>query len=354
MLHRTAFRIGALFIGVNNGLRLAENDAHDLSTLWSSGAGPFRAEGARALVGWNATTQAVDTALVDMASERADIVVLGFAGHARSEGILLAGRELYPYATLLQRLRETGARRQLVIIDACNAGAFAKLAAARVAGLGRIEHLTDASWIEAARRWNPGLRIVASARAHENAHESTHPNARNSYFTASLLAHARTLAADLADGFVSDVALVEAVRHDLRARRLPQTPVVWGRASPVPVLRSERERVLGRASISSVQTRGADLIVQVGTANRRFLPTYVHTSVRSQLTGVTADCCTVFAPAASLAIDPVRVNAGAILLDDWHLALAGEGYTLEWHVRVTDSWGRVLTHWSDAICYRAA
>lgn len=354
MLSRVPVRIGTVIIGVNNGLRLAENDAEDHWALLNSGAGPFRGDGARLLLGAAATVRAVDEALRDLARHHADVAIVIFAGHANERGILLSGARLYPYPTLLARLRETGAGRQLVILDACRAGAFAELARTKVGGLGGIEYLTQPAWLDAVRRWPRGLRVVASARSNESAHESRSPNARNSFFTASFVEHAQTLSADLAGGFVSDVAIVDRVTQDLSARGLPQTPLVWGGRSPIPVVRSEHDVALGRAVVSSVQTLGTELVVNVGTVGRRFLPTQVHVSVHSHVTGAVATCNRVFVPAASLAVEPVRIDARTILLDDWHRSLARDGYTIEWVVSVADRCGRLLTHWDNVVRYQAA
>lgn len=122
-----------------------------------------------------------------------------YSGHAKASGLSLGPDEL-ALETLRARLFATAASLTVVVLDACQSGAFS-----RVKG---VEPAADFSYNSRARLDASGVAVLASSTASELSQESDF--LRSSYFTHHLLVGLRGAADDNHDGRVS---LDEAYRY---------------------------------------------------------------------------------------------------------------------------------------------
>jgi len=122
-----------------------------------------------------------------------------YSGHARADAITL-GREEIPLADLRQQILALPSTLTIVVIDACQSGAFSRIKGA--------EPTTDFSFNSVARLNNAGLAVMASSSATELSQESD--QLTSSYFTHHLLLALRGAGDANGDGRVS---LDEAYRY---------------------------------------------------------------------------------------------------------------------------------------------
>lgn len=122
-----------------------------------------------------------------------------YSGHAKASGLSLGDEEL-PLETLRARLFGTGAALTVVVLDACQSGAFSRVKGAAPAA--------DFSFNSKARLGASGVAVLASSTGSELSQESDF--LRSSYFTHHFLVGLRGAADDNRDGAVS---LDEAYRY---------------------------------------------------------------------------------------------------------------------------------------------
>ncbi|HSS38872.1 MAG TPA: caspase family protein, partial [Polyangia bacterium] len=122
-----------------------------------------------------------------------------YSGHARADAITL-GREEVPLGELRQQILGLPSTLTIVVIDACQSGAFSRIKGA--------EATTDFSYNSVARLGTAGLAVMASSSATELSQESD--QLESSYFTHHLLLALRGAGDANQDGRVS---LDEAYRY---------------------------------------------------------------------------------------------------------------------------------------------
>ena len=128
--------------------------------------------------------------------------VFYYSGHAKASALTLGEAEL-PLVTLRERLRQVPATLTLVVLDACQSGAFARTKGA--------EPAADFSYNSVSRLTTKGIAVMASSTGQELSQESD--ALKSSYFTHHLVVGLRG-AGDLdGDGKVS---LDEAYRYAYR------------------------------------------------------------------------------------------------------------------------------------------
>lgn len=204
---RSAF---ALVIGSNAGgegqapLRYAEADAGHVADVLRD-LGGYPRDQVDVLL--HPTRAQVDAALDRLASRavaesgagRPPRVFFYYSGHARSAALNL-GREELPLADLRQRLIGISSGLTVIVLDACQSGAFSRVKGA--------EPSADFSYNSLARLSATGVAVLASSSASELSQESDRLG--SSYFTHHLLAGLRGAGDASGDGKVS---LDEAYRY---------------------------------------------------------------------------------------------------------------------------------------------
>jgi hypothetical protein len=125
-----------------------------------------------------------------------------FSGHARAQAVNLAGEEL-PLTVLREHLRALPAALTIVVLDACQSGAFARVKGSEAAA--------DFSYNSISKLTQKGLAVMASSSSQELSQESDELGA--SYFTHYLVTALRGAADGDGDGRVS---LDEAYRYAYR------------------------------------------------------------------------------------------------------------------------------------------
>lgn len=130
------------------------------------------------------------------------VVVFYYSGHAKANAFSLGDSEL-PLATLQGRLRQLPSTLTLVVIDACQSGAFARTKGA--------EPAADFSFNSVSRLTTKGIAVMASSTGQELSQESD--ELKSSYFTHHLVVALRGAGDADGDGRVS---LDEAYRYAYR------------------------------------------------------------------------------------------------------------------------------------------
>ncbi|MBK9036929.1 MAG: caspase family protein [Myxococcales bacterium] len=200
----------ALVVGSNRpgpgqtALAFAEDDAREVADVLRDLGGYDRARvqvvtnpSAATLLAAIATLERAVAA--DVAAGRTARVFFYYSGHARASGLSLGADEL-ALDTLRARLFATRAALTVVVLDACQSGAFSRVKGA--------EPAADFSYNSRARLDASGVAVLASSTGSELSQESDY--LRSSYFTHNLLVGLRGAADDNHDGRVS---LDEAYRY---------------------------------------------------------------------------------------------------------------------------------------------
>lgn len=203
----------AVVAGSNGGgagqqpLHFAEEDAQRVARVLRE-VGRFDAGDVRVLL--HPSPADIVSALDDVAAkvrtsiahgEQAEVVFY-YSGHARSTAINLGGDEL-PLSTLRDRLTAIPASLTIVVLDACQSGAFARVKGA--------EPAADFTYNSVSRLTQKGLAIMASSSPQELSQESD--ELKGSYFTHHLVTALRGAGDADGDGRVS---LDEAYRYAYR------------------------------------------------------------------------------------------------------------------------------------------
>jgi hypothetical protein len=200
----------ALVVGANSGgpgqtqLRYAEDDARRVGDVLVELGGYTREQVDVSLHPTSEQLRERLTALqarvqADASAGKQTRVFFYYSGHARASAIDLGGEEL-PLAELRTRLFAVPATLTIVVLDACQSGAFSRVKGAAPAAdfsASSREHL-DAS----------GVAVLASSSATELSQESE--ELRSSYFTHHLLVGLRGAGDANGDGQVS---IDEAYRY---------------------------------------------------------------------------------------------------------------------------------------------
>jgi hypothetical protein len=203
----------AIVVGSNEGgagqqpLHYAEDDAQRMARVLRE-IGRFDAADVKVLL--HPSPAGIVAALDELAARvRAGVVageqaevVFYYSGHARASAINLAGEEL-PLTTLRERLTALPATLTIVVLDACQSGAFARVKGA--------EPAADFTYNSVTRLQQKGLAIMASSSPQELSQESD--ELKGSYFTHHLVTALRGAGDADGDGKVS---LDEAYRYAYR------------------------------------------------------------------------------------------------------------------------------------------
>jgi hypothetical protein len=200
----------AIVVGSNAGgpgqtnLRFAENDARSVGALLVE-LGGYPQDRVQVVLHptpgqlRDTLAQLAERVRADAAAGRQSRVFFYYSGHARSTAIDLGADEI-PLTELRQRLLDVPATLTVVVLDACQSGAFARVMGAVTAAdfsINSRQHL-DAS----------GVAVLASSSGTELSQESD--QLRSSYFTHHLLVGLRGAGDANGDGQVS---LDEAYRY---------------------------------------------------------------------------------------------------------------------------------------------
>ena len=200
----------ALIVGSNRPgpgqaeLAFAEDDARAVATVLRE-LGGYPADHVRTLLHPSPTLllEAVADlqreAAADSAAGRRVRLFFYYSGHAKASGLSLGDLEL-SLAELRQRLLAVPSTLTLVVLDACQSGAFSRIKGAEAAA--------DFSYNSRTRLDSSGVAVLASSTGSELSQESDY--LRGSYFTHHLLVALRGAADDNHDGRVS---LDEAYRY---------------------------------------------------------------------------------------------------------------------------------------------
>ena len=207
-VHAYAVVVGDDLGGPGQGpLRFAEDDAHRVGDVLRE-IGHFDANDVRLLLRPNAQglLAAVDD-VVARARANADRgesseILFYFSGHARASALNLGVEEL-PVTTLRDRLRAPPSTLTIVVLDACQSGAFARVKGA--------EPAADFSYNSVSSLTQKGLAVMASSTSEELSQESE--ELKGSFFTHHLVTGLRGAGDTDGDGRVS---LDEAYRYAYR------------------------------------------------------------------------------------------------------------------------------------------
>jgi hypothetical protein len=200
----------AIVVGSNSGgpgqtdLRYAEDDAKRVGALLVE-LGGYTPDRVQIVLHPNpdqlrdALAQLAERVRADAASGRQSRVFFYYSGHARSTAIDLGADEL-PLAELRSKLFDVPSTLTVVVLDACQSGAFSRVKGAQPAAdfsINSRQHL-DAS----------GVAVLASSSGSELSQESE--QLRSSYFTHHLLVGLRGAGDANGDG---EVSIDEAYRY---------------------------------------------------------------------------------------------------------------------------------------------
>lgn len=200
----------ALLIGSNPGgegqseLHFAQDDAQRLAAVFTE-LGHVPAAHTRVLLGPDreAVLEALEAMRARLAEHRARgedaQFVFYYSGHARASAIQLGSHELQ-LAELRQRILALPTTLTLIVLDACQSGAFTNIKGARPAAA--------FSYNSVAHLRTSGVAVMASSSASELSQESE--ALHGSYFTHHLLVGLRGAGDGDGDGVVS---LAEAYRY---------------------------------------------------------------------------------------------------------------------------------------------
>jgi uncharacterized caspase-like protein len=208
----------AVVVGSNEGgagqrpLRFAEDDAQRMAQVLRE-LGPFDADAVRILL--HPGSSQVTAALDEIASrvqadavrgEQAEVLFY-YSGHARATALNLKDEEL-TLVSLRDRLTALPTALTIVVLDACQSGAFTRVKGA--------EPAADFSYNSVAKLTQKGLAIMASSSAEELSQESD--ELKGSYFTHHLVTALRGAGDADGDGRVSlDEAYRYAYKHTLES-----------------------------------------------------------------------------------------------------------------------------------------
>lgn len=336
----------ALFLGVDAPaalppLKYAEKDATDMHRQLVGGQGLLGEDDAQLVLGEQVTFGSTLQWLRVAAVFCPETLIVFFSGHAGPAGLELSDGRL-DYSLLAATLRRVGAKKVLVIIDACNAASFHPWL--RASGMsGPAGHVVGARLLA---RAVPGLRVMYSTGADLPAREGE--DVQNGYFTSSLIQALKTSNGDLRSFGTSVVS----------ARRAFELAQLWtflrggqraqydGPLDDFPLALSQRDAVIGSAAVCAVQGVPEGVLITIATCERRF----VSTMIRATLTDRTGRPLYAKKLVLSPSLDARRATARIVapfasLLSDRRVMseVSRDGFSaMTWHASVLDDFGRVL------------
>lgn len=206
-----------------------------------------------------------------------DQVVVYFAGHGSQDGIL-AWDQLIPFNNLANAIKSISARRHLLVLDACMAGAvhgyFEGLDGIKVGGVD-----VTRVYLDLLRRASPGLRVITAVDRHTQSIEI----GERGVFTTALLRAATTAAPDINEYGVSARRIFAMTRALLQKGQAP-LPESSGTLGDLPLALSDALHAFGEASPKVLRTWRKPtpwgtsewlFDFQVITRNRKFMPTTI-------------------------------------------------------------------------------
>lgn len=162
-------------------LRYAEDDARKVEDVLTSLAGYDPSRVRKVLAPSAAEMRAAlatlhDQLTADAQAGEQSVVFLYYSGHARADALSL-GAETMPLDELRERVTALPATLSIVVLDACQSGAFSRVKGAAAAG--------DFSFNSVQQLNTEGIAVMASSTALELSQESD--ELKSSYFTHHLL-----------------------------------------------------------------------------------------------------------------------------------------------------------------------
>ncbi len=317
-----------LSVGVNRGLRFAEVDAARLALFLK----------------WSAATKRAVTGYLENAAwkaRRIETLLLFFSGHGSELGLRLHDDHL-SYRELGVGLRGVGAKRTILVLDTCHAGAGRSAVAGIDEGAqARQDH------IRAMLSAVPGMRLLAGSAGDQLSRES--PGV-GGHFTTALLSALETTPGDITYGatsFISDRAALRAARCYMIDRwGAAQTPVHMGPIGDFPLSRAQDTATVGSAHITSIVPLGGSTAqVSIAFLERRLVPSNVRMSLLAP-DGRPLALSDVFSvmstrPLQSLAVNlfgrPLSSAASVTLKLHARLRIP-----IRWHVEVLDNHGAAI------------
>jgi hypothetical protein len=193
-------------------------------------------------------------------------LIFYYSGHARADAITLGHEEL-PLAELRQQILRLPSTLTVVIVDACQSGAFSRIKGA--------EATADFSFNSVARLNTAGMAVMASSTSNELSQESD--ELASSYFTHNLLLALRGAGDANQDGQVS---LDEAYRYTYNRTLTGTAATAVGaqHATLETALKGKGDVVLTRPTLASSQ-----LVVPARIAGRLFIQHRPSGSVLAEL-----------------------------------------------------------------------
>lgn len=205
----------ALVIGIDgDGLRGCVNDARAMGLHLTSplGGGFDRVD---YLLNHNATPQAILSQLNRISTIPRELVVVFYAGHGNDRLLQTAYQSLY-LETLADYVQFIPARHRMIILDACESGAFIDHFD-KIGGMGDIGASTP-SYLWALQQARPGLRICTATNRYESAVEV----GGRGMFTKALLLAPRNALPDLPGNVLSLERAFRFAESTLVSARYPR------------------------------------------------------------------------------------------------------------------------------------
>ena len=298
-----------------------------------------------------------DRVTQDLAAGRQSRIFFYYSGHARAAAIDLGAAEL-PLPELRQRLFQIPATLTVVVLDACQSGAFSRVKGA--------EPAADFSWSSRQHLDASGIAVLASSSGSELSQESE--QLRASYFTHHLLIGLRGAGDANGDGQVSiDEAYRYAYHQTLMAtaetavggqhvtfeadlKGHGEVPLTFPRAAtaaielPAPLEGKTlvEDRRAHAVVAETYKAKGAAVRIAVAPGDYQVVVRHGHTLARCEVSGggvVEMDHCTTetiadATPKGGGVPWPRRFELGAVLgpeRDDGYTAnLQAFGYKNQW------------------------
>lgn len=334
--------LGFLAVGVNGGLRHAEDDAVRVGTYLSRSALAPPSCGGAVLVGRRATRREVVRHLRLAAAAGVRRFLFYFSGHGSASDIALLDGS-FTYRELRMELARLGADNTLVVLDACRAGGILRDV---LGGLGESK-VASVDYLAAMARAVPGTRVLASSAWDEDSHES---DGVGGHFTSTLLHVLETAPSDLSVGstqFVSDRAAMGLTRRIMaRTWGTGQLPVVHGLLGDFPLARGQDVAVVGQVEVTAIVPYATwAALATLWCGGRRLVPS----RVRLRVVGASGR---VLAESVPVDVQPTENDQRWRVWLEAHAASTGYGSNLEllrdlalpalWVVDVEDSHADVI------------
>jgi hypothetical protein len=348
----TMFRYECVVAGVDRSpgqkpLAFAEKDASDFARFLTSAQGPLHGTDPHELllVGAAAKRSTFQARLAGMLGRAPDCLLVYFSGHGGPTGVAV-GDGLMPYSDIIDLLRLVDAPRSIVILDVCHAASY--LDFLKEAGVGGLEGLAPASWLDVLAHATEGTRLVFSTGKDRGSGEGG-TGIQNGHFTRTLLEVLQRSAGDLKSGagrWVSDRRAFALTRRTLEQfSKGKQVPVERNLRGDFPLALSQVDHPIGDALLHTVEIAPSCVEMHFVIEGRRHLDSSLEIEVRNGA-GLVID-------RATLPIEPadsdVETYSGTYCLNSRITDNAFVRYEqrargaarIEWVLRIVDKTGRV-------------